>query len=268
MRSRGRVSLPKPGRVLLRRGATASSARQRPRSSAPGAPTGRFGQLAVGFVSTVDYSTCHRWCSASAQRILTWRLRCANDRRPTNSALLLGGELDQSVDRSAARRRLGVRPVLRDASDRCPSRHSLAGADARFAIRTRTWPATAFILFPEPWPGLYDLAIPSANVRVFAPRLAQKPYKCRQSGTGRSWTGRRLVRHAWPSLAAPIVRYRPLDPAGAMVERRLSGAPTTRRPRLSPFSRNCLQFAADAAGGIVPGEAIVREIEYALGDRR
>jgi DNA-binding transcriptional LysR family regulator len=219
MRSQRRVSLTEPGRVLLdearRLIGQAEAALVRTRRAA----RGEFGQLAIGFVSTVDYSILpplvQRFRAAHPDVALTLR-ELTVDRQ---QALLLGGELDLGL--SIAPPHAGdlvVRPVLREPLIvALPATHRLARRRGR--IRTRDLAGDGFILFPRALaPGLYDLAIAVCQRAGFAPRLAQEAIQMQTIlGLVAAGLGVALVPACMAKLGRPDVRYRHLDPAGAMV---------------------------------------------------
>ena len=219
IRSQRRVALTEPGRVLLdearRLIGQAEAAIVRTRRAA----RGEFGQLSIGFVSTVDYSILpplvQRFRAAHPDVALTLR-ELTVDRQ---QALLLGGELDLGLSIAPPHDRdLVIRPVLREPLIvALPATHRLARTRGR--IRTRDLAGDGFILFPRALaPGLFDLAIAVCQRAGFAPRLAQEAIQMQTIlGLVAAGLGVALVPACMAKLGRPDVRYKPLDPAGAMV---------------------------------------------------
>lgn len=219
-RSQRRVSLTEPGRVLLDDARRLIGQAEAAVVNTRRAARGEFGQLSIGFVSTVDYSILpplvRRYRVAHPAVALTLR-ELTVDRQ---QALLLGGELDLGLALAPSRARdLVTRLVFSEPLIvALPSTHRLARARGR--VRTRDLAGEGFVLFPRALaPGLYDLAIAVCQRAGFAPRLAQEAIQMQTIlGLVAAGLGVALVPACMAKLGRPDVRYRHLDPAGAIVE--------------------------------------------------
>lgn len=220
IRSQRRVSLTEAGRVLLdearRLIRQADAALLHTRRAA----RGEIGQLAIGFVSTADYSILpplvRRFRLTRPEVALTLR-ELTGDRQ---QALLLAGELDLGLSIAPSRMRgLTTRPVLREPLIAAlPATHRLARTPRR--IGARHLADEGFILFPrELAPSLYDLSIAVCQRAQFTPRLAQEAVQMQTIlGLVAAGLGVALVPACMATLGRPDVRYRPLEPPGAIVE--------------------------------------------------
>jgi DNA-binding transcriptional LysR family regulator len=220
VRSQRRVSLTEPGRVLLEEArrllSQASATIVRTRRAA----SGEVGQLAIGFISTVDYSFLPHLVRQFRQRFSGVALTLRELTADRQQALLLAGELDIgfSVLPSAAPE-LVLRPVFREPLIAAvPASHRLARGRRRVAMRALA--DDDFILFPRVLAqGLYDLVIDACQRAGFTPRIAQEAVQMQTIlGLVAAGLGVALVPACMAKLGRPDVKYLALDRRGTVVE--------------------------------------------------
>jgi DNA-binding transcriptional LysR family regulator len=220
MRSQRRVSLTEPGHVLLdearRLLSQASAAIVHTRRAA----SGEVGKLAIGFVSTVDYSFLPPLVRKFRQKhsgvALTLR-ELTGDRQ---QALLRAGELDLGLSvLPPTAPDLVLRPVFREPLIAAvPANHRLARGRRRIAVRALA--DDGFILFPRPFAqGLYDLVITVCRRGGFTPRIAQEAIQMQTIlGLVAAGLGVALVPACMAKLSRPDVKYLALDREQTAVE--------------------------------------------------
>jgi DNA-binding transcriptional LysR family regulator len=219
IRTQRRVELTEAGRVLLddarRLLEQAEAAVVHVRRAAAGA----IGRLAIGFVSTVDYSILPPLIRRFRQKrpgIALKLLELTGDRQ---QALLQSGELDLGLSiLPSPTAGLTMRPVFREPLIAAvPANHRLAGR-RRTALRSLA--QEPFIQFPrELAPGLYDLAIAACQKAGFTPHLAQEAIQMQTIlGLVAAGLGVALVPQCMSKLQRPDVRYLALDARGFQVE--------------------------------------------------
>jgi DNA-binding transcriptional LysR family regulator len=219
IRTQRRVELTEAGRVLLddarRLLEQAEAAVVHVRRAAAGA----IGRLAIGFVSTVDYSILPPLVRRFRQKhpgIALKLLELTGDRQ---QALLQSGELDLGLSiLPSPAAGLTMRQVFREPLIAAvPANHRLAGR-RRTALRSLA--QEPFIQFPrELAPGLYDLAIAACQKAGFTPHLAQEAIQMQTIlGLVAAGLGVALVPQCMSKLQRPDVRYLALDARGFQVE--------------------------------------------------
>jgi DNA-binding transcriptional LysR family regulator len=219
-RTQRRVALTAAGRVLLDAARDlalrADAAVDRTRRAA----RGEIGRLAIGFVTTADYS------------VLPPLVRRFRERRPDVTlilneltadrqlTLLASGELDLGLMIAPpAAKGLIARPVLREPLIAAlPTTHRLARG--RRLINPADLAQDGFILFPRDLaPGLFDLVIAVCRGAGVAPRIAQEAVQMQTIlGLTAAGLGVALVPACMANLRRPDVAYLPLREAGAPVE--------------------------------------------------
>jgi len=219
IRTQRRVELTEAGRVLLEEARRLLDQAEAAVVHARRAAEGAVGRLAIGFVSTVDYSILPPLVRRFRQKhpgIALKLLELTGDRQ---RALLQSGELDLGLSiLPSPASSLTMRPVFREPLIAAvPANHLLAG---RRRIALRSLAAEAFIQFPrELAPGLYDLAIAACQRAGFTPHLAQEAIQMQTIlGLVAAGLGVALVPHCMSKLQRPDVRYLTLDARGFEVE--------------------------------------------------
>lgn len=219
VRTQRRVELTEAGRVLLDEARRLLEQAEAAVVHARRAAEGAVGRLAIGFVSTVDYSILPPLVRRFRQKhpgIALKLLELTGDRQ---QALLQSGELDLGLSiLPSPSPGLTMRPVFREPLIAAvPASHPLAGR-RRTALRSLA--AEAFIQFPrELAPGLYDLAIAACQRAGFTPHLAQEAIQMQTIlGLVAAGLGVALVPRCMSKLQRPEVRYLALDARGFEVE--------------------------------------------------
>lgn len=219
IRTQRRVELTEAGRVLLEEARRLLDQAEAAVVHARRAAEGAVGRLAIGFVSTVDYSFLPPLVCRFRQKhpgIALKLLELTGDRQ---QALLQSGELDLGLSiLPSPAAGLTTRPVFREPLVAAvPANHPLA---ARRRTTLRSLSAEPFIQFPrELAPGLYDLAIAACQKSGFTPHLAQEAIQMQTIlGLVAAGLGVALVPHCMSKLQRPGVRYLALDASGFEVE--------------------------------------------------
>lgn len=219
VRTQRRVELTEAGRVLLDEARRLLGQAEAAVVHARRAAEGTVGRLAIGFVSTVDYSILPPLVRRFQQKhpgIALKLLELTGDRQ---QALLQSGELDLGLSiLPPPAPRLTMRPVFREPLIAAvPANHPLA---ARQRITLRSLAAEPFIQFPrELAPGLYDLAIAACQKAGFTPHLAQEAIQMQTIlGLVAAGLGVAVVPQCMSKLQRPDVRYLALDARGFEVE--------------------------------------------------
>lgn len=219
IRTQRRVELTEAGRVLLEEARRLLDQAEAAVVHARRAAEGAVGRLAIGFVSTVDYSFLPPLVRRFRQKhpgIALKLLELTGDRQ---QALLQSGELDLGLSiLPSPAAGLTTRPVFREPLVAAvPANHPLA---ARRRTTLRSLSAEPFIQFPrELAPGLYDLAIAACQKSGFTPHLAQEAIQMQTIlGLVAAGLGVALVPHCMSKLQRPDVRYLALDASGFEVE--------------------------------------------------
>jgi DNA-binding transcriptional LysR family regulator len=219
IRTQRRVELTEAGRVLLDEARRLLDQAEAAVVHARRAAEGAVGRLAIGFVSTVDYSILPPLVRRFRHKhpgISLKLLELTGDRQ---QALLQSGELDLGLSiLPSPAAGLAKRPVFREPLIAAvPASHPLAGR-RRTALRSLA--AGPFIQFPrELAPGLYDLAIAACQKAGFTPHLAQEAIQMQTIlGLVAAGLGVALVPRCMSKLQRPDVRYLALDARGFEVE--------------------------------------------------
>ncbi len=218
-RTQRRVVLTEAGRVLLDDGRRVIAQSEAALVHARRAAAGSVGRLAIGFVSTADYSILpplvRRFRRKYPDVALTL-LELTADRQKT---LLLSGELDLGLSLlPMATRGLTARPVFLE--------RLIAAVPASRAqrsvgkIRLKALADEDFIMFPrELAPGLHDLIIAACQQAGFTPRLAQEAIQMQTIlGLVAAGLGVAIVPHCMSGLERSGVRYLTLDSTDFIVE--------------------------------------------------
>jgi DNA-binding transcriptional LysR family regulator len=219
VRTQRRVELTEAGRVLLDEARRLLDQAEAAVVHVRRAAEGAIGRLAIGFVSTVDYSILPPLVRRFRQKhpgIALKLLELTGDRQ---QALLQSGELDLGLSiLPSPGAGLTMRPVFREPLIAAvPANHRLAGR-RRTALRSLA--QEPFIQFPrELAPGLYDLAIAACQKAGFTPHLAQEAIQMQTIlGLVAAGLGVALVPQCMSKLQRPDVRYLALDARGFEVE--------------------------------------------------
>ena len=219
IRTQRRVELTEAGRVLLDEARRLLDQAEAAVVHARRAAEGAIGRLAIGFVSTVDYSILPPLVRCFRQKhpgIALKLLELTGDRQ---QALLQSGELDLGLSiLPSPAVGLMMRPVFREPLiSAVPANHRLA-KHRRTALRSLAH--EPFIQFPrELAPGLYDLAIAACQKAGFTPHLAQEAIQMQTIlGLVAAGLGVALVPHCMSKLQRPDVRYLALDARGFELE--------------------------------------------------
>jgi DNA-binding transcriptional LysR family regulator len=219
LRTQRRVELTAPGRVLLDEArqliARAESAVEHVRRAA----RGEIGRLAIGFVSTADYSVLpplvQRFRARHPQVALTLS-ELTGDRQLD---LLARGVLDLGLAIAPpAAEGLTARPIYHEPLIAAlPQRHRLARARA---VAVRELARDGFILFPRVLaPGLHDLVIARCQRAGFVPQIAQEAVQMQTIlGLVAAGLGVALVPACMAKLRRPDVAYVRLSGTGPQVE--------------------------------------------------
>lgn len=234
VRTQRRVELTEAGRVLLEEARRLLGQAEAAVMHARRAAEGAIGRLAVGFVSTVDYSILPPLVRRFRQKhpgIALKLLELTGDRQ---QALLQSGELDLGLSiLPSPLAGLTMRPVFREPLIAAvPANHSLAGR-RRTALRSLA--GEPFIQFPrEMAPGLYDLAIAACRKAGFTPHLAQEAIQMQTIlGLVAAGLGVALVPQCMSKLQRPDVHYIALDARDFEVETVASWHSENRAPALA-----------------------------------
>src|SRR5215207_3046242 len=219
IRTQRRVELTEAGRVLLDEARRLLDQAEAAVVHARRAAAGAVGRLAIGFVSTVDYSILPPLVRRFRQKhpgIALKLLELTGDRQ---QALLQSGELDLGLSiLPSPVAGLTMRPVFREPLIAAvPANHRLAG---RRRTTLRSLAQEPFIQFPrEMAPGLYDLAIAACQKAGFTPHLAQEAIQMQTIlGLVAAGLGVALVPQCMSKLQRSDVRYLALDARGFEVE--------------------------------------------------
>jgi DNA-binding transcriptional LysR family regulator len=219
IRTQRRVELTEAGRVLLDEARRLLSQAEAAVVHARRAAEGTVGHLAIGFVSTVDYSILPPLVRRFRQQhpgIALKLLELTGDRQ---QALLQSGELDLGLSiLPSPARGLTMRPVFREPLIAAvPANHPLA---VRRRTALRSLATEPFIQFPrELAPGLYDLAIVACQKAGFTPHLAQEAIQMQTIlGLVAAGLGVALVPQCMSKLQRADVHYLALDARGFEVE--------------------------------------------------
>ena len=220
VRNQRRVALTEPGRVLLDEARRLIGQAEAAVVHVRRAASGAVGRLAIGFVSTVDYSILPSLVRRFRQKhpgVALKLLELTSDRQ---QSLLQAGELDLGLSilpRPAPG--LAQRPVFREPLIAAvPAAHRLARSRRRIGVRALA--DDGFIHFPrELAPGLYDLVIAACQRAGFTPRLAQEAIQMQTIlGLVAAGLGVALVPACMANLRRAGLRYLALDAAGSIVE--------------------------------------------------
>jgi len=219
VRTQRRVELTEAGRVLLDEARRLLDQAEAAIVHARRAAAGAVGRLAIGFVSTVDYSILPPLVRRFRQKhpgIALNLLELTGDRQ---QALLQSGELDLGLSiLPSPVAGLTMRPVFREPLIAAvPANHRLAGR-RRAALRSLAH--EPFMQFPrELAPGLYDLAIAACQKAGFTPHLAQEAIQMQTIlGLVAAGLGVAVVPKCMSKLQRSDVRYLALDARGFEVE--------------------------------------------------
>ena len=219
IRTQRRVELTEAGRVLLDEARRLLSQAEAAVVHARRAAEGAVGRLAIGFVSTVDYSILPPLVRRFRQKhpgIALKLLELTGDRQ---QALLQSGELDLGLSiLPSPAVGLMMRPVFREPLiSAVPASHPLA---ARRRTTLRSLAREPFIQFPREFaPGLYDLAIAACQKAGFTPHLAQEAIQMQTIlGLVAAGLGVALVPQCMSKLQRADVHYLALDARGFEVE--------------------------------------------------
>jgi DNA-binding transcriptional LysR family regulator len=219
IRTQRRVELTEAGRVLLEEARRLLGQAEAAVVHTRRAADGTVGRLAIGFVSTVDYSILPPLVRRFRQKhpgIALKLLELTGDRQ---QALLQSGELDLGLSiLPSPAPRLARRPVFREPLIAAvPASHALA-RHRRVALRSLA--REPFVQFPrELAPGLYDLAIAACQKAGFTPHLAQEAIQMQTIlGLVAAGLGVAVVPQCMSKLLRPDVRYLALDARGFEVE--------------------------------------------------
>jgi DNA-binding transcriptional LysR family regulator len=218
-RTQRRVELTEAGRVLLEESRRLLGQAEAAVIHARRAAEGTIGRLAIGFVSTVDYSILPPLVRRFRHKhpgVALKLLELTGDRQ---QALLQSGELDLGLSiLPSPTQRLTMRSVFREPLIAAvPANHALAG---RRRVSLRSLAAEPFIQFPREFaPGLYDLAIAACQRAGFTPHRAQEAIQMQTIlGLVAAGLGVALVPHCMSKLQRPDVRYLALDARGFEVK--------------------------------------------------
>jgi DNA-binding transcriptional LysR family regulator len=234
IRTQRRVELTEAGRVLLDEARRLLDQAEAAVIHARRAAEGAVGRLAIGFVSTVDYSILPPLVRRFRQKhpgIALKLLELTGDRQ---QALLQSGELDLGLSiLPSPAVGLMMRPVFREPLiSAVPANHRLA-KHRRTALRSLAH--EPFIQFPrELAPGLYDLAIAACQKAGFTPHLAQEAIQMQTIlGLVAAGLGVALVPRCMSKLQRPDVRYLALDAREFEVETMALWQTENRAPALA-----------------------------------
>lgn len=219
-RTQRRVELTAAGRVMLDAArdlaARAEAAVERTRRAA----RGEIGRLAIGFVTTADYSVLPRLVRRFRERRPDVTLTLRELTADRQLALLAAGELDLGfMIAPPTVKELAARRVLRETLIAAlPAHHRLART--RRPVDLADLAQDGFILFPRDLaPGLYDLVIATCRDAGFAPRVAQEAIQMQTIlGLTAAGLGIALVPACMANLRRPDVAYVSLRGARAPVE--------------------------------------------------
>lgn len=220
VRTQRRVELTTPGRVLLSEArrliAQADAAVVRTQRAA----RGEVGHLAIGFVSTADYSLLPPLVRRFRARQPDIELALRELTGDRQLALLAAGELDLGLMITPPKvDGLNMRPIFREPLIAAlPATHRLASRRRR--IDARDLAGDGFILFPRVLaPSLHDLVIAVCQRAGFAPRIAQEAIQMQTIlGLVAADLGVALVPACMANLRRPHVVYARLASPGVPVE--------------------------------------------------
>jgi DNA-binding transcriptional LysR family regulator len=219
-RTQRKVELTEAGRVLLDDGRRLIGQSEAAVVHARRAAAGAVGRLAIGFVSTADYSILPPLVRNFRRRHPGVALRLLELTSDRQQALLLSGELDLGLSMlPMPAAELMARPVFRESLIAAvPASHALARRARR--VRLRALAGEGFIQFPrELAPGLYDLVIAACQRAGFTPRLAQEAIQMQTIlGLVAAGLGVAVVPHCMSKLQRNDVRYLALDSSDFVVE--------------------------------------------------
>lgn len=220
IRNRRRVELTPAGGVLLGEARRLIAQAEAAVESARRAARGEIGHLAVGFVSTADYSLLpalvHRFRTRHPGVSLTLR-ELTGDRQIDQ---LSAGELDLGLMIAPPRiAGLVERTVLREPLIAAlPASHRFARLGRSIAVQDLS--GEGFVLFPRAMaPGLYDALIALCQQAGFAPRLAQEAIQMQTIlGLVAGGLGVSLVPACMAKLRRPGVAYVRLSTSERSIE--------------------------------------------------
>jgi DNA-binding transcriptional LysR family regulator len=219
-RTQRRVELTEAGRVLLEDGRRLIGQSEAAIVHARRAAAGSIGRLAIGFVSTADYSILPPLVRRFRRKHPGVALKLRELTDNLQQALLLSGELDLGLSAlPMPAPELMARPAFREPLIAAvPAAHALAKGARR--IRLRALASEGFILFPrELAPGLYDLVIAACQRAGFTPTIAQEAIQMQTIlGLVAAGLGVAVVPHCMSRLGRDDVRYLALDATGFVVE--------------------------------------------------
>jgi DNA-binding transcriptional LysR family regulator len=220
VRNRRRVLLTEAGATLLDEARRLLRQAELAALHARRAATGEIGRLAVGFVSTVDYSILPplvRRFRATRPEVALTLLEMTADRQ---QEALRTGELDLGLSVLPAKASdLQTRPVLREPL--------IAAVAATHGLAARVRPLSptrlaeeSLIIFPRPLaPGLFDAIISVYRQAGLTPRIAQEAVQMQTIlGLVAAGLGIALVPTCMAMLRRPDVRYLKLASPGVTVE--------------------------------------------------
>src|SRR5262249_33036878 len=175
--------------------------------------------LAIGFVSTADYSLLPPLVRRFRRRRPGVSLSLRELTGDRQLALIASGELDLGFAIApVAAPGLATRTVHREPLIAAlPARHRLAG---RRAVAARELGDEDFILFPRPLaPGLYDLVIAACGRAGFVPTIAQEAVQMQTIlGLVAAGLGVALVPACMAKLGRPDLAFATLRPPSGVVE--------------------------------------------------
>jgi DNA-binding transcriptional LysR family regulator len=234
VRTQRRVELTEAGRVLLEEARRLLGQAEAAVTHVRRAAEGTVGRLAIGFVSTVDYSMLPPLVRRFRHKHPGIGLKLLELTGDRQQALLQSGELDLGLSiLPSPAPALTRRPVFREPLIAAvPASHALAG---RRRASLRSLAAEPFIQFPrELAPGLYDLAIAACQKAGFTPHLAQEAIQMQTIlGLVAAGLGVALVPHCMSKLQRLDVRYLALDAREFEVETVASWHSENRAPALA-----------------------------------
>jgi DNA-binding transcriptional LysR family regulator len=220
VRNRRRVTLTVAGNVLLEEAHRLLRQAELSVLHVRRAASGEVGRLAIGFVSTVDYSILPSLVGRFRAKHPGVDLRLLEMTGDRQQEALRTGELDLGLSiLPAAASDLVTRPILREAL--------IAAVSARHALAARTRPLDParlekerFIVFPRRLaPGLFDATIGVCRQAGFTPAVAQEAVQMQTIlGLVAAGLGIALVPACMATLQRPDVRYLKLASGGGTVE--------------------------------------------------
>lgn len=220
IRSSRRVELTAAGEVLLGEARKLIAKAEAAANSARRAAQGEIGRLAIGFVTTADYSLLPSLVRRFRTRRPDVRLALRELTADRQLEQLAAGELDLGLMIAPPiSPELAAQVVLRETLIAAlPTSSRLARSGRHLAIADLA--REAFVLFPRPMaPSLYDAVISCCRQAGFSPRLAQEAIQMQTIlGLVAAGLGVSLVPACMAKLRRPGVAYLRLDRPGPPIE--------------------------------------------------